>query len=60
MHVPIFSGKGVFWPWEDFPRKPEKGVFFVIANGNQYPKYGVYHKIGGSGDGERAYRYPLV
>ena len=59
MRIPIFSGKGVFLAAVSGSREnPEKGgVFFVTANGNQYPRYiGVYPfpEIGGSGDGERA------
>ena len=41
MHVPIFSGKGAFFGrslGKISRGKPGKGVFFVIANGNQYPK----------------------
>ena len=39
--MPIFSGKGVFFSsnlGKIFRESPEKGVIFVIANGDQYPR----------------------
>ena len=46
MRVPIFSGKGVYLIWRCSLGKvsiesPGKGVIFVIANANQYPRQGV-------------------
>ena len=42
MRIPIFSGKGVFFGrslGKISRENPEKGVFFfVIVNGNQYPR----------------------
>ena len=35
-----------------------KGMFSVIANGNQYPRYVFFPRLGGSGDGERAWAPP--
>ena len=47
-----------------FSEKTRKGVFLGISNSNQYPRKGYIFspppEIVGSGDGERAYRYPLI
>ena len=47
---------------EDFPRKPDNACFFVKkSNGYQLPRSRgyIFHKIGGSGDEERA-KVPLI
>ena len=41
MRIPIFSGKGGTFDrslGKISRENPEKGVFFVSANGNQYPR----------------------
>ena len=41
MRILIFSGKGVFFGrslGKISRENPEQGVFFVVANGNQYPR----------------------
>ena len=67
MRVPIFLGKGVFGGLVSgrFPEKARERGVFAIANGiyTRHRGYIFFPRWGGgegSGDGERAYRYPLI